>query len=210
MEVYSEEWWNKLNALALELEVLPMLQTQPATSNKINVPPIMPLTTPLSSHLHQHVAEAPSMLSSSQTSQNCGIQVQSSKRKRITWTMEEHRLFLEGLHIYGRGYWKKISNYIQTKDATQVASHAQKYFIRNNISKEKKKRKSIHDLVLSQPMQVQEGIHFNPPINMPHPRHLNIVNTSHQIPPITGMMQSNHINHINHHPQYNGIHQTIY
>jgi len=108
---------------------------------------------------------------------------------------------LEGLYIYGRGYWKKISYYIQTKDATQVASHAQKYFMCNNMSKEQKKRKNIHDMVLSQPMQVQEGIHFNPPINMPHLVHLNLVNISHQIPPIIGMMQSNHINHINHHPQ---------
>ena len=112
---------------------------------------------------------------------------------------------MEGLYIYGRGYWKKISYYIQTKDATQVASHAQKYFMRNNISQEKKKRKSIHDMVLSQPIQV----HFNPPINMSHPEHLNPVNMSHQIPPITEMMQSNHINHINHHPQYNGIHQMM-
>jgi len=116
---------------------------------------------------------------------------------------------LEGLHIYGRGYWKKISNYIRTKDATQVASHAQKYFMRNNISQDQKKRKSIHDMVLSQPMQVQEVIHFNPPINLPHPEHLNLVNMYHQIPPITGMMQSNHINHINHHPQYNEIHQMM-
>ena len=111
--------------------------------------------------------------------------------------------------MYGRGYWKKISYYIQTKDATQVASHAQKYFMRNNISQEQKKRKSIHDMVLSQPLQMQQGIHFNPPINMPHPVHLNLVNVTHQIPPITGMMQSNHINHINHHPQYNGIDQMM-
>jgi len=90
-----------------------------------------------------------------------------------------------------------------------VASHAQKYFMRNNMSKEQKKKKSMHDMVLSQLMQVQEGIHFNPPINMPHLVHLNLVNMSHQIPPITGMMQSNHIYHINHHPQYNGIHQMM-
>ncbi|KAK7333292.1 hypothetical protein VNO80_30057 [Phaseolus coccineus] len=170
MEVLSEEWWKELNALVLQ-----------AFPNGL---PIMPETTSFSGHPHQDVTEAPLVLSPSQTSQQRGIQVQSTKRKRITWTMEEHRLFLEGLDIYGRGYWKKISNHIQTKDATQVASHAQKHFMRNNISQEQKKRKSIYDVALSQPMQVQEGIHFNPPINMPHPEHQNLVNMSHQIPPM--------------------------
>ena len=94
MEVLSEEWWNETNALFLE--VFPNIQTQTATSDKINGPPIMlslPETTLLSGHPHQDIVEAPLVLAPSQTSKECRIQVQSNKRKRITWTMEEHRYF---------------------------------------------------------------------------------------------------------------------
>jgi len=78
MEVLSEEWWNETNALLLE--VLPNIQTQPATSDTINGPPIMlSEATLLSGHPHQNVVEAPLMLSPSQTSKQCRIQVQSNK-----------------------------------------------------------------------------------------------------------------------------------
>ncbi|OMJ73877.1 hypothetical protein SteCoe_27325 [Stentor coeruleus] len=45
------------------------------------------------------------------------------------WTKAEHRKFLEGLKIHGRN-WKLISDIIKTRSSTQVRSHAQKYFIR--------------------------------------------------------------------------------
>lgn len=45
-----------------------------------------------------------------------------------TWTECEHKNFLLGLSIYGRGKWKKIAlKFVKTRNATQVASHAQKY-----------------------------------------------------------------------------------
>ncbi|KAK7376162.1 hypothetical protein VNO78_35016 [Psophocarpus tetragonolobus] len=65
------------------------------------------------------------------------------------WTKEEHRLFLLGLNTHGNGHWKDISrNFVRTKTPGQIASHAQKYFIRQSASPTKKKRKSIHDLTL--------------------------------------------------------------
>lgn len=43
------------------------------------------------------------------------------------WTSEEHRLFLEGLRLHGKG-WKKIAAVIKTRTVVQIRTHAQKYF----------------------------------------------------------------------------------
>lgn len=45
------------------------------------------------------------------------------------WSTEEHRLFLEGLALYGKE-WKKIEEIIKTRDSAQIRSHAQKFFLR--------------------------------------------------------------------------------
>jgi SHAQKYF class myb-like DNA-binding protein len=73
----------------------------------------------------------------------------TERRKGIPWTEEEHRLFLMGLAKFGKGDWRSISrNFVITRTPTQVASHAQKYFIRlnSNNSKKDKRRSSIHDI----------------------------------------------------------------
>ena len=59
-----------------------------------------------------------------------------------------YRRFLMGLLKYGKGDWRNISrNFVVTKTPTQVASHAQKYYIRQKVSGGKDKRRpSIHDI----------------------------------------------------------------
>ncbi|XP_071687575.1 transcription factor DIVARICATA-like [Rutidosis leptorrhynchoides] len=73
--------------------------------------------------------------------------VEQERKKGVPWTEEEHKLFLLGLKKYGKGDWRNISrNYVVTRTPTQVASHAQKYFIRQLSGGKDKRRASIHDI----------------------------------------------------------------
>ena len=63
-----------------------------------------------------------------------------SKKERATkakipgqsryWTPEEHKLFLEALTKYGHKDLRNISNFVGTRNMTQVRTHSQKYFMR--------------------------------------------------------------------------------
>ena len=85
------------------------------------------------------------------------------RRKGIPWTEEEHRLFLLGLNKFGKGDWRSISrNFVISRTPTQVASHAQKYFIRlNSMNKKDKRRSSIHDITSASESDVV-GTHIAP------------------------------------------------
>ncbi|XP_030524275.1 transcription factor DIVARICATA-like [Rhodamnia argentea] len=72
---------------------------------------------------------------------------EQERKKGVPWTEEEHKLFLMGLKKYGKGDWRNISrNFVGTRTPTQVASHAQKYFIRQLSGGKDKRRASIHDI----------------------------------------------------------------
>ncbi|KAJ0829390.1 putative transcription factor MYB-HB-like family [Helianthus annuus] len=85
----------------------------------------------------------------------------SRERKRgIPWTEEEHKLFLQGLQKVGKGDWRGISrNFVKTRTPTQVASHAQKYFLRRSNLNRRRRRSSLFDITTDSvaiAMQTQE------------------------------------------------------
>uniref|UniRef100_J3KX58 HTH myb-type domain-containing protein n=2 Tax=Oryza brachyantha TaxID=4533 RepID=J3KX58_ORYBR len=62
-------------------------------------------------------------------------------------------MFLMGLQKLGKGDWRGISrNFVVSRTPTQVASHAQKYFIRQTNSSRRKRRSSLFDMVPEMPM----------------------------------------------------------
>ncbi|CAN8301673.1 unnamed protein product [Cochlearia groenlandica] len=71
------------------------------------------------------------------------------RKKGMPWTEEEHRMFLVGLEKLGKGDWRGISrHFVVTKSPTQVASHAQKYFLRQATTfHHKRRRTSLFDMV---------------------------------------------------------------
>ncbi|XP_009337043.2 transcription factor MYBS1-like [Pyrus x bretschneideri] len=100
-----------------------------------------------------------------------GSRADQERKKGIPWTEEEHRLFLLGLDKFGKGDWRSISrNFVISRTPTQVASHAQKYFIRLNSMNRDRRRSSIHDIT-----SVNNG---------------DV--SSHQQPPITGQQTSSY------------------
>lgn len=112
----------------------------------------------------------------------------SRERKRGTpWTEEEHKLFLIGLQKVGKGDWRGISrNFVKTRTPTQVASHAQKYFLRRSNLNRRRRRSSLFDIttdtVAATPME-EEHSHQDNNISRLPPHLL----PSHDIPPHCGL-----------------------
>lgn len=87
------------------------------------------------------------------------------RKRGVPWTEEEHRMFLLGLQKLGKGDWRGISRkYVITRTPTQVASHAQKYFIRQTNASRRRRRTSLFDMV---PDETAESELF--PVNYQEP-----------------------------------------
>jgi SHAQKYF class myb-like DNA-binding protein len=92
------------------------------------------------------------------------------RKKGVPWTEVEHRMFLLGLQKLGKGDWRGIArNYVITRTPTQVASHAQKYFIRQCNMSRRKRRSSLFDIVADESAEItqvptsQDFFPVNPP-----------------------------------------------
>eukprot|EP00250_Pteridium_aquilinum_P000424 c10465_g1_i1 orf=237-1391(-) len=75
------------------------------------------------------------------------------RKKGVPWTEDEHRMFLAGLQKLGKGDWRGISRaFVTSRTPTQVASHAQKYFLRQGNLNKRKRRSSLFDIINSTSM----------------------------------------------------------
>lgn len=70
------------------------------------------------------------------------------RKKGVPWTEDEHRMFLDGLQKLGKGDWRGISrSFVPNRTPTQVASHAQKHFLRQSNLNKSKRRSSLFDII---------------------------------------------------------------
>ncbi|KAG5576065.1 hypothetical protein H5410_056199 [Solanum commersonii] len=65
-------------------------------------------------------------------------------KKGNPWIENEHKPFFKRFNFHGKGHWAKITkNFLPSRTSIQVASHAQKYFVRllnsNSNSNERKR-----------------------------------------------------------------------
>lgn len=72
------------------------------------------------------------------------------------WTESEHLGFLAGLQKLGKGNWRGISRlFVPSRTPTQVASHAQKHFLRvSGVTKRRSRFSTLDQAVSSGPVEL--------------------------------------------------------
>lgn len=65
------------------------------------------------------------------------------------WTPDEHRLFLEGIMLYGKD-WKKMQPLIKTRTLVQIRTHAQKVFKKIGLKKMNLKKNGPMEVTAAQ------------------------------------------------------------
>ncbi|XP_008791498.1 transcription factor MYBS3-like [Phoenix dactylifera] len=109
--------------------------------------------SPSNDPLRDHQVAAAGYASDDAAHASCSSNCRSERKKGVPWTEEEHRMFLLGLQKLGKGDWRGIArNFVVSRTPTQVASHAQKYFIRQTNASRRKRRSSLFDMVPEMPM----------------------------------------------------------
>lgn len=97
------------------------------------VPPLPPAPLSVTEHPpapHLRPPAPPPASASASTTNPPAPQEETKKASSRYWTAEEHARFLEGLQLFGQKDIKAISRHVGTRSATQVRTHAQKYYLR--------------------------------------------------------------------------------
>ncbi|XP_074588292.1 transcription factor MYBS3-like [Curcuma longa] len=121
----------------------------PSNSTSASAAPASPSSDPLvDARPRTLAAAAASGYASDDPARGSSSNCRGERKKGIPWTEDEHRMFLIGLQKLGKGDWRGIArNFVLSRTPTQVASHAQKFFIRQSNISLRKRRSSLFDMV---------------------------------------------------------------
>lgn len=101
------------------------------------------------------------------SSSNKGKKKKSGKTdEEVTgrWTPNEHRIFLEGIMLYGRD-WKKVQALLKTRNVIQIRTHAQKVFKKCSLNRKAAGGVGGFSMNASGPMNAMEKDHIQRELN---------------------------------------------
>jgi len=147
-------------------------------------------------HLEEELKRTRDQMDMMNTQLNTYEQERQKERKKPQsryWTPDEHQRFLEALTKYGHKDVKAISMHVSTRNATQVRTHAQKYFLRLERERRKKcdddGKDKDHDLYNSSGDEMYNSDQssspieeLSPPTNIASPPHPALLQSQPQQP----------------------------